>query len=123
MADNVSIDPGTTTPIATRDLAGIQHQVQVGRGAAFIDRSSTVTTGGTAQQIAAANTTRTYLLIQNVSTASLWVNVGVVAVQNQPSILLPANGGSVVWEDNFIPTGAVSLIGATTGQAFTCKEA
>ena len=85
------------------------------------NHSGTITTGGTAQQVVAANANRNYLLLQNQSTGDLWFDLGVDAVQSQPSLKLVA-GDSVVWEDNYIPTSSVSIIGATTGQAFAAKE-
>lgn len=93
------------------------------------DRSGTITTGATAQTIAAANATRRYLLIANVSDIVLWVNFGATAVADQPSIPLKAcaaagdgSGGSIVFEGSYVPSDLVSLIGATTGKKFVCKE-
>lgn len=90
---------------------------------ALTDGSGAITTGGTAQQIFAANAARKYLVIQNHSTDVLWVNFGVVAVASRPSIEIPPNGGSVTYESNFVPSGLVSIIGATTGDSFTAKQA
>lgn len=93
------------------------------------DRSGTITTGGSAQQLAAANTTRRYLLVQNHSTGVLWVNLTGTAAVGQPSIALSAcavandgTGGVLAFEGSFVPTGAVSILGATTGQAFSARE-
>lgn len=88
----------------------------------WVDKSGTITLGGTAQTIATVNRGRRYFLLQNVSSGTLWLNVDVTAVQTQPSIkLLPDD--VLIWEGTFVPAGAISLIGATTGQAFTAKEA
>lgn len=110
--------PGTTNAVSVQATAG-----------SFTDRSGTVTSGGTAQQVAAANSTRRYLVILNLSTTVLWVNFGVTAVADQPSIPLAAatsdggaDGGGIVFESSFVPSGLVSLIGATTGKKFVCKE-
>ena len=84
-------------------------------------RSGTITTGGTAQQLAAANATRSYLLIQNQSSGNLWIDFGTTAVAGQPSILIGPSG-SYESPPNFCETGAVSVIGATTGQAWAAKE-
>lgn len=86
------------------------------------DRSGSITAGGTAQTAMNANSSRKYLLIQNNSSGNLWFNFGIAAVQNQPSILLQP-GQSFVMEDRVISTQSVSIIGATTGQTFTAKEA
>lgn len=90
---------------------------------AWTDRSGTLTTGGTAQQAAAANAARTYLVVENPSaTEDLWFNLGATAVAGQPSVLLPPGAA---WENppHFRPTGLVSVIAATTGHAFVVKEA
>jgi hypothetical protein len=93
--------------------------------AALTDGSGTITSGGAAQTAAPANPGRQYLLLQNVSDTTMWVNIGVTAVANQPSIQVVAGaalefsaGGTGV-----VPTGLISVIGATTGKAFTLKTA
>lgn len=86
------------------------------------DGSGTITTGGTSQQIFAANAARKYLLVVNVSVLDLWINFGVAAVQTQPSIKIVPNG-SFVMEGFFVSTETVNIIGATTGTIFTAKQA
>jgi hypothetical protein len=94
-------------------------------GGSLIDGSGTVTTGGTSQVVFTANVGRQYLLIQNVSDADLWVNFGTAAVESQPSIkILP--DGAVEFSSagtGVVPTGTVNVRGATTGKAFTAKQA
>lgn len=94
---------------------------------AWTNYSGTITLGGTAQTVIAANSSRRYLLIQNISDTALWVDFGATAVQDQPSVKLAADSGSgggfLVFEGNFVPTTALSIIGATTGKKFVCKEA
>lgn len=87
----------------------------------MIDRSGTITTGGVAQQLAPDGTRRGFS-IQNLSTADLYFNLGATAVQGQPSFRIPANTlyESPVGCDRV--SGVISIIGATTGQAFTAKE-
>lgn len=96
---------------------------------ALTDKSGTITAGGTAQVLAAAKSDRRYLMIQNLSTGVLWVNTTGTAAVGQPSIALKActvlndgTGGAIVFEGSFIPTGAVSILGATTGQPFAARE-
>jgi hypothetical protein len=90
-------------------------------GGSLTDGSGTITTGGTRQQIFAANATRKYLLIQNNSSASLWVNFGVNAAASQPSILI-FPGQSYENPSHFCPTDRVDIFGAVTGQTFTAKQ-
>lgn len=88
----------------------------------WTDRSGTITLGGTAQTIAAANGSRDYIIVQNVSDTAMWLNIGAVATAGNGSFLLAANGGSFVAEATKIPTGYVSILCATTGKAYTAKE-
>lgn len=88
------------------------------------DRSGTITTGGTAQNAMAANSSRKYLLIRNPTTATapLWFNFTTAAVvTGSPSIRLDP-GDSFIMESGFVSTEAISVIAATTGHAFTAKE-
>jgi hypothetical protein len=88
----------------------------------FVDLSGSIATGGTAQTVVAQEiASRRYLFFQNISVGDLWLNFDAVAVLDQPSIRVPA-GASIEWA-HFIPQGAVSVLGATTGQKFVCKEA
>jgi len=115
------------------DIAGINGTTQTGadwtpllQGAAvkqgtLIDRSGTITTANTSQQLAPANPNRRYLLIQNNSSSPLWFNFTAAATTSQPSIQLAAGQGFVM-ENGFISTEAVNIIGGTAGQAFTAKE-
>jgi hypothetical protein len=112
-----AVPADATHPFPVTAISGAGTQA-----GALTDRSGTITVGGTAQTLAAANSVRKYLLIQNNSTGALWVNFGAAAVQGQPSIQLAANGGSLVMEAGFVSNQSVSIIGATTGQAYSAKE-
>lgn len=85
--------------------------------------SLAIVAGGTAQQVFAANPNRRYLIIQNQSNDPLWINFGAAATAAPPSIQIATNGGSYIFEGAFIPTGSISIIGATTGDMFSAKEA
>jgi hypothetical protein len=89
---------------------------------ALTDRSGTIAAGGTAQQVAAANATRKYLFFQNNSDTDMWINFGVVAVANQPSILVKA-GANYENPAHFCQNALISVMCATTGKTFTAKEA
>lgn len=87
------------------------------------DRSGFIASGGTAQVLAPHNANREYLLIQNLhASANLWVNFGATAVADQPSIQIAA-GAVLTFEDSFVPIEKVSILGGTTNQKFTAKEA
>lgn len=87
----------------------------------WIDRSGSVTSGGAAQTIAAANPQRVGFFIQNVSDTDCWIDFGVTAVADAPSIKV-AMGTSYSTPVNAQPKGHISLIGATTAKKFTAKE-
>jgi hypothetical protein len=84
------------------------------------DRSGTITAGGNAQQLAAANTARRSLKGQNISSGDLWINEngGTAAADTAGSYRVPASGTFSVGTNR-----AVSIVGATTGQKFTATEA
>lgn len=91
---------------------------------ASTNRSVTITTGGTAQQAAAALSTRKYLFIQNPSGSggTLWFNTLATAVAASPSIELVA-GASYENPAHFCPTGTVSVIHSVTNALITVREA
>lgn len=91
-------------------------------GEALADGSGTITTGGTSQTVFAANASRSFLLIQNVSAEPLWVNFGAAANEDQPSVKLPIDE-KLMFDGRFVPTESVDIVGATTGSSFTAKQA
>lgn len=85
------------------------------------NQSGSITTGGTAQTAIAANGARRGFEIQNLSSGDLWINTLATAVQDQPSMRI-APGQLYETPAHRVPTGAVSIIGATTGQKFYARE-
>lgn len=85
------------------------------------NRSGTITTGGTSQQIMAANASRRYLMIQNVSDTVMWCNFTTAAVLDQPSFQL-VPGATFLMEASSVSTEAIQCIGSVTGKSFTAKE-
>ena len=88
----------------------------------LIERSGTITLGATAQTLAPSNASRKYFLFQNNSAGNLWINFTLAASTTLPSFVV-VSGASFVMENSFVSNEAISVVGATTGQAFTCKEA
>lgn len=115
------ITPGNYNRLKTDSSGNLYTITAAPTDGTLVDRSGTITAGGTAQTLAAVNSTRRYLFIQNVSTSDLWINFTTAAAQTQPSFKLIPNS-SFVMEGAFITSEAVSIIGATTGQAFVSKE-
>lgn len=87
----------------------------------YTDKSGTVTSGGSAQTLMAANTSRRGFLVQNQSTGDLWISSLGAAAATQPSIWLPA-GAYYEPPPTGVPTAAISIFGATTAQAFAARE-
>jgi hypothetical protein len=80
------------------------------------DISTTITTGGTAQALLAVGVAKVYLLIHNprTETESLLINAaGATAVSGNAVELAP--GGTMVFENAFVSSSAVSVLAATTG--------
>lgn len=86
---------------------------------AGVDKSGTITAGGASQQLAAANTARLALTIQNISGGDLGINEmgGTAAIGTAGTYTLPAGASAEVHTNRL-----VNIIGATTGQAFTATE-
>lgn len=110
-SDSVAVDASNPLPVT----------VIGGSSGTLVSRSGTITAGGAAQVIAAANAARKGYMIQNVSSGDLWFSTLGPAVLNQPSIKLAA-GQSYETPASGFGTGAISIIGATTGQAFAARE-
>lgn len=94
----------------------------------YVDRSGSITTGGTAQQLMAANSTRMGWKVQNTSTAGpLYFNGSGTASAAGASFMLAAAtsttpGGYYESPPGGQTVGAVSIFGATTGQTFAVRE-
>lgn len=95
--------------------------VQINAGVTPVNRSGTIAAGGTAQQLAAANPDRQGFWIQNLSAEDLWINDLGAATTGQPSWKIPPDA---LYEAPItgVTLGALSIIGATTGQAFAARE-
>lgn len=120
----VLTENGTDVCVKPGDFANKAVRVNVVAGGSgfnggFTDHSG-VTPDALSNVVAAANATRHYLMIQNISDDTLWVNFGVAAVTNQPSIRLRA-GAVYIMESSFLNTASVNLIGAA-GLAYVIKE-
>ena len=88
------------------------------------DISSTIATGGTAQALAAANELRNGYSVQNLSSGNLYVNdVGGAAVTTATGASITLIPGALYESPAGVrPTAAISIIGATTSQAFAARE-
>lgn len=85
------------------------------------DRSGTITTGGTAQTLMAANVGRRGFWVQNNSAGDLWIRGDGTAAATQPSLKL-VPGAIYETPPHMVSPGTVSIFGATTAQAFSARE-
>lgn len=88
---------------------------------ALTDGSGSIAAPATAQNIFAANATRAYLFVQNISADTLWINFGTNAVEDQPSVRL-SPGASFAMEGMMVSTQLVSIIGPNAAAKFVAKE-
>ena len=100
--------------------ANLKAQV-VSAGATATDKSGTIAAGGTAQTAIALNANRRAFWIQNLSAGDLWISDVGTAAAASPSLKIVAGGLYESMPGN-CPTSAISIIGATTSQAFAARE-
>ncbi len=116
--------PATTNPQGVSTAVGAQNPLPVinTAGAVVSDGSGTVATGGSAQTLFGGIVPANGFVVQNNSTAALWISDVGVASAGGASIQLTANGGVFATPSGYKPAGAVSLFGATTGQGFAARR-
>jgi hypothetical protein len=86
-------------------------------------RFGSVTTANTAFVTSAVtNADRKYLLIQNVTTASNVITVGIGFTPTTTQGIQLSAGAGLTFEGNYIPTGAVNLLSSVTASCFTILE-
>lgn len=112
-ATNAIVVPGAgLKPPATSSVAS--------NGVTKINSSGTITTGGVAQVLMAANPARRGINIQNISNQDLWISQVGTASAGPGSIKLKPDGYYEPYTG--VAVGAISIFGATTGQQFTAYE-
>lgn len=91
---------------------------------ATVDGSTTITTGGTAQSLFGGAVPVNGFAIGNPDpTNDLWVSDSATAVANGVGVIrVAANGGYYATEPRQKPMGAVSIVGAVTGQKITARR-
>jgi hypothetical protein len=87
-------------------------------------RFGSVTNANTAFATSAVtNANRKYLLIQNITTASNAITVGIGFTPTTTQGILLSSGAVITFDGNYIPTGAVNLLSSVTASCFTILEA
>jgi len=89
---------------------------------ALTTRFGSITTANTAfATTAVTNTSRKYLIIQNIASTVITVGIGFTPTTTQ-GIQLVA-GATITYDGNYIPTGAVRILSSVTASNFTVLEA
>ena len=88
------------------------------------DGSTTITTGGTAQTLFGGTVPSNGFAIYNPdASGDLWISDSTTAAINGTgSLRIVANGGGYETPASYRPLGAISVIGATTGQKITARR-
>ncbi len=109
---------GVSTPVGPQNPLPVINAA----GAAASDGSGAVAAGGTAQSLFGGVVPANGFLVQNNSSAALWISDVGAASAGGASIQLIAGGGIFATPPGYRPAGAVSLFGATTGQIFAARR-
>jgi hypothetical protein len=109
---------GVATPVGRQNPLPVINAA----GAVASDGSGTLATGGSAQALFGGIVPANGYVLQNNSAAALWISDVGTASAGGASIQLAANGGIFATPSGYKPAGAVSLFGATTGQAFAARR-
>jgi len=118
-----SVTIGNTVTVSgtvTANVASTTVTISAQPSGALTTRFGSVTTANLSQiSTAVTNTSRKYLLAQNISAGTVTIGIGFSPTTTQ-GIQLTAGAGLTF--DSFVPTGAVYWLGATTGAAYTILE-
>jgi hypothetical protein len=116
--------PASTNAQGVASPVGSQNPLPVVNTAASAatDGSGTVGAGGNAQTLFGGAVPANGFLVQNNSTAALWICDTGAASNGGASLQLAANGGIFATPSGYKPAGPVSLYGGTTGQAFAARR-
>ncbi len=125
MTDNIQEydAAGGLRTLKTQETGGVHTPVVAieGRTVTYTNKSGTIASGGVAQTLAALNATRRGFWVQNLSTGDLWISSLGTAAASQPSLRIPP-GALYEFPQGGVPGAALSIFGATTGQAFSARE-
>jgi len=87
----------------------------------LINRSGTISTANSSREVAPANSTRRYFVIQNHSNSIMYVAFGTPATTSNGLALTPG-GGSIVFENTFVPSQQINVICELAGKDFVAWE-
>jgi hypothetical protein len=116
--------PAVTNTQGVATPAGPQNPLPVVNTAATAasDGSGALASGGNAQTLFGGAVPANGFLVQNNSSAALWICDTGAASNGGASIQLAPNGGIFATPSGYKPAGPISLYGGTTGQAFAARR-
>lgn len=116
----VLVQGGTGIPVTN---AGT-FATQPAQSGTLTDRSGTITVGGTSQTLAASNSSRKYIFIQNPSSAteSLFINFTSASSLTVGSVELLPGGSFERTLATYMTTELITVNAASTAHAFVAKE-
>jgi hypothetical protein len=91
-------------------------QVRPRNGTLTVTSGSTSASANTSAQALASNSSRQYLLIQNVSDTDMYFNFGATATTDH--LFIAKSGGGIVFESGFVPTDAVNVICSSVSKKY-----
>ena len=114
----ITIDPNTGGQIVAGTVTANSSN------GSLTTRFGSVTTANTAFATSSVtNTNRKYLLIQNITTASNVITVGIGFTPTTTQGIQLFAGAGLTFEGSYIPTGAVNLLSSVTASCYTILEA
>ena len=123
--NSITVDGPLTDTELRATAVPVSGTVTVASDKGSVSEASTqsITTGGTHQQVFASNSSRKYLLIQNISDTDMYLGLGFNPSNTTPAgLLLAKSGGGIVFESSYIPTSEVRIVCATTGKRFVALQ-
>jgi hypothetical protein len=113
---------GRYVEVVALDTSSGAQSVSIGQAGA--DGSTTVISGGVAQNLFSGTTpTNGFEICNPDASEDLWVSDSTTAAANNTgSYRVAANGGTYTTPNGYKPIGAVSIIGATTGHKITARR-
>jgi hypothetical protein len=108
VSGTVTANTGLTQPLTDTQLRASPVPIRPRNGAITVTAGSTSSSANTSAQALASNSSRQYLLIQNVSDTDMYFNFGAAATADH--MFVAKSGGGIVFESGFVPTDAVNVI-------------
>ena len=121
----ISVDSsGRTVVTGSVSVSNTTATISALPSGALTTRFGSVVTANLAQiSTAVTNNSRKYLLIQNITTASNAITIGVGFTPTTTQGIQLVAGAGITFESSYIPTGAVYVLSSVTASAFTILEA